>query len=758
MSATDTSLRRLDLSVEGMSCASCVAHVERALKAQPGIEEARVNLATGRASLTLGAGAPSPERIAAAVTEAGYDATPVTDDRAAQDREAKARETEQAGLRRDTLLAAAGTVPLMILEMGGHLVPAFHHWLGMTFGDTALRLVTFMLAAFVMFGPGRRFFVLGFASLRRLAPDMNALVMIGAGAAFLYSAVASFLPALLPPGTALTYFETGAVIVTLILAGRWLEAGARGRTSEAIRRLVQLQPRTARLRTANGEREVAIEDLRVGDTLLVRPGERIPTDGVVVEGTSPIDEAMLTGEPLPVSKKPGDAVTGGTVNGAGALAIEARSVGADTVLAQILRTVEEAQGAKLPIQALVDRVTAVFVPAILLAALATFLVWLAFGPAPALPFALVNAVSVLIIACPCAMGLATPVSIMIGVGKGAELGILFRRGEALQALRDIRTVALDKTGTLTEGRPKLTDVVVAEGFTREEVLALAAAVEARSEHPVAQAIVAAAPIPLPGAMQFVAESGYGVAALVEGLRVAVGSDRMMARDGIDIGLLSAPSEALASTGKTPLYVAVDGRAAAALAVADTVKETTPLALAALHAQGLRLAMITGDDPRTARAIASELGIDEVAAQVLPADKAAIVRRLREGGGVAFVGDGINDAPALAEAEVGVAVGTGTDIAIESADVVLMSGDLRKLPAGIALSRATMRNIRQNLVWAFGYNALLIPVAAGVLYPAFGVTLSPILASAAMALSSVSVLTNALRLRGFQPPTSIGDRS
>lgn len=757
MSATDTSLRRLDLSVEGMSCASCVAHVERALKAQPGIEEARVNLATGRASLTLGAGAPSPERIADAVTEAGYDATPVTDDRAAQDREAKAREAEQAGLRRDTLLAAAGTIPLMVLEMGGHLVPPFHHWLGMTFGDTALRLVTFLLATFVMFGPGRRFFVLGFASLRRLAPDMNALVMIGAGAAFLYSAVASFLPALLPPGTALTYFETGAVIVTLILAGRWLEAGARGRTSEAIRRLVQLQPRTARLRTANGEREVAIEDLRVGDTLLVRPGERIPTDGVVVEGASPVDEAMLTGEPLPVSKKPGDTVTGGTVNGAGALAVEARSVGADTVLAQILRTVEEAQGAKLPIQALVDRVTAVFVPAILLAALATFLVWLVFGPAPALPFALVNAVSVLIIACPCAMGLATPVSIMIGVGKGAELGILFRRGEALQALRDIRTVALDKTGTLTEGRPKLTDVAVAEGFMREDVLALAAAVEARSEHPVAQAIVAAAPGPLAGATAFVAESGYGVSALVGGRRVAVGSDRMMARDGIDIGALSATSEALASAGKTPLYVAVDGRVAGALAVADTVRPTTPDALAGLHGQGLRLAMITGDDPRTARAIASELGIDEVAAQVLPADKAAIVRRLREGGGVAFVGDGINDAPALAEAEVGVAVGTGTDIAIESADVVLMSGDLRKLPVGIALSRATMRNIRQNLVWAFGYNALLIPVAAGVLYPAFGVTLSPILASAAMALSSVSVLSNALRLRGFQPPASVGGR-
>lgn len=757
MSATDTSLRRLDLSVEGMSCASCVAHVERALKAQPGIEEARVNLATGRASLTLAAGAPSPERIAAAVTEAGYDATPVTDDRAAQDREAKAREAEQTGLRRDTLLAAAGTIPLMVLEMGGHLVPAFHHWLGMTFGDTALRLVTFLLAAFVMFGPGRRFFVLGFASLRRLAPDMNALVMIGAGAAFLYSAVASFLPALLPPGTALTYFETGAVIVTLILAGRWLEARARGRTSEAIRRLVQLQPRTARLRTANGEREVAIEDLRVGDTLLVRPGERIPTDGVVVEGASPVDEAMLTGEPLPVSKKPGDTVTGGTVNGAGALAVEARSVGADTVLAQILRTVEEAQGAKLPIQALVDRVTAVFVPAILLAALATFLVWLVFGPAPALPFALVNAVSVLIIACPCAMGLATPVSIMIGVGKGAELGILFRRGEALQALRDIRTVALDKTGTLTEGRPKLTDVAVAEGFMREDVLALAAAVEARSEHPVAQAIVAAAPGSLASATAFVAESGYGVSALVGGRRVAVGSDRMMARDGIDIGALSATSEALACAGKTPLYVAVDGRVAGALAVADTVRPTTPDALAGLHGQGLRLAMITGDDPRTARAIASELGIDEVAAQVLPADKAAIVRRLREGGGVAFVGDGINDAPALAEAEVGVAVGTGTDIAIESADVVLMSGDLRKLPVGIALSRATMRNIRQNLVWAFGYNALLIPVAAGVLYPAFGVTLSPILASAAMALSSVSVLSNALRLRGFQPPASVGGR-
>jgi P-type Cu+ transporter len=583
---------------------------------------------------------------------------------------------------------------------------------------------------------------------------MNSLVAIGTGAAFAYSTVATFAPALLPEGARHVFFEAAAVIVTLILLGRWLEAQSKGRTSEAIRRLMGLQPPTARVLRDGQEQEVPAAQLLAGDIVLVRPGERIPADGEVTEGASFVDEAMITGEPVPVEKTPGARVTGGTVNGTGAFRFRATAVGGETVLSQIVRMVEQAQGSKLPIQALVDQVTMWFVPAVLAIAALTFGVWLVFGPDPALAFALVNAVAVLIIACPCAMGLATPTSIMVGTGRAAELGVLFRKGEALQSLRDVEVVALDKTGTLTEGRPTLTDLAVVPAEDEAAILTLVAAVEAQSEHPVAQAIVAAARtrgLVLPEATAFQAVPGYGATALVDGRRVAVGADRYMARLSLDVAPFAATAAALADQGRTPLYAAVDGRLVAALAVADPVKPGTPAALAALRAQGLHIAMVTGDNRRTAEAIARGLGIDEVVAEVLPDGKVAAVQGLREGGRkVAFVGDGINDAPALAAADVGLAVGTGTDIAIESADVVLMSGDLGAVATAFGISRATMANIRQNLFWAFAYNVALIPVAAGIFWPFGGTLLSPMLAAGAMGLSSVFVLANALRLRRFQP--------
>ena len=500
--------------------------------------------------------------------------------------------------------------------------------------------------------------------------------------------------------------------------------------------------------------DVQIDQVVAGDVVQVRPGERVPVDGEVVEGHSFVDESMITGEPVAVEKTVGSGVVGGTVNQTGAFVLRATAVGADTVLAQIVRLVEQAQGDKLPIQALVDKVTMWFVPAVMLAALATFLVWLWLGPEPALTFALVNAVAVLIIACPCAMGLATPTSIMVGTGRGAELGVLFRKGEGLQQLKDVRVAAVDKTGTVTEGRPLLTDLETAEGFERGYVLGRVAAVESRSEHPIARAIVEAAAgqgIALPAPDGFESVTGMGVRANVDGARVEVGADRYMRELGLDVNVFATTAVRLGGEGKSPMYAAIDGRLAAILAVADPIKPGSRAAIDALHDLGLKVAMITGDNARTAHAIAAQLGIDEVVAEVLPAGKVEAVKRLQASHGkLAFVGDGINDAPALAQADVGLAIGTGTDVAMESADVVLMSGNLQGVPTAIALSRATIGNIRQNLFWAFAYNTALIPVAAGVLYPAFGVLLSPVFAAGAMAMSGVFVLGNALRLRRFRP--------
>jgi Cu+-exporting ATPase len=559
----------------------------------------------------------------------------------------------------------------------------------------------------------------------------------------------------LPSGTAYVYYEAAAVIVTLILLGRFLEARAKGRTSQAIKRLVGLQPKTARVIRNGTVVELGLEQVVVGDRIEIRPGDRVPVDGAVLEGDSYVDESMISGEPVPVRKTVGAEVVGGTINKTGAFTFAATKVGADTVLAQIIRMVEEAQGSKLPIQALVDNVTSWFVPAVIAAAVLTFAAWYVFGPSPALTFALVNAVAVLIIACPCAMGLATPTSIMVGTGRAAELGILFRKGEALQTLRSAQVVALDKTGTLTKGKPELTDLTVRTGFDRGEVLRLVASIETKSEHPIAEAIVAAAErdgLALSEVTAFDAEPGFGVAGTVSGKRVLVGADRAMAKAGIDVSEFAGVAGMLGDEGKSPLYAAIDGQLAAIIAVSDPIKETSVDAIRALHDLGLRVAMITGDNGRTAQAVAKRLGIDEVVAEVLPDGKVDAIKRLRAGNRVvAFVGDGINDAPALAEADVGLAVGTGTDIAIESADVVLMSGDLRGVVNAIAISKATIGNIKQNLFWAFAYNVTLIPVAAGILYPINGTLLSPILAAGAMALSSVFVLGNALRLRRFTAP-------
>jgi heavy metal translocating P-type ATPase len=746
----DVARGQLELALGGLTCAACVSRVEAALVRVPGVTGARVNLATQRAHVSfVGERADLAATAIGAVEDAGYEAQAVGDPQEADAAAQAQREAELDELTRATWFAALATVPLVIIEMGGHMIPGFHHALAGAIGETTRALIVFALGSIVFWGPGLRFHQKGWPALLRGAPDMNTLVALGTAAAYLYSTVASFAPRLLPEGAAHSYFESGAVVVTLILVGRRLEALSRSHASDAIRRLVTLGAKTARLVEDGQEREVAIEALSVGAIVRVRPGERIPVDARVTEGQSYVDEAMITGEPVPVLKEPGANVIGGTVNGAGALTLRATQVGADTLLSQIIRTVAQAQADKLPIQGVVDRVTAVFVPVIMAIAAATFVIWLAFGPQPSLGLALVSAVSVLIIACPCAMGLATPMSIMVATGRAAELGILFRRGDSLQKLKDATLVALDKTGTLTEGRPALTACEPASGFGADDVLALAASVEARSEHPVAHAIVTAArdrKLLVPDATDFVAVPGHGVQAMVGGRRVLVGSARYLSGAGVEPGALGTRGEALAQAGASPLFVAVDGRAAGVLAVADPVKRSTPEALASLRQQGLKLVMVTGDHAVTAAAVARGLGISEVRAQVLPTDKAQVVAELKSGGErVVFVGDGINDAPALASADVGIAIGTGTDIAIESADVVLMSGQLPLVAQAVGLSHATMRNIHQNLAWAFGYNLVLVPVAAGALYPFLGLTLSPMLAGLAMALSSVSVVTNALRL-------------
>lgn len=743
----------VEISIEGMTCASCVGRVERALLAAPGVITATVNLATERARVQ-GTGSLDSAALLAAIDAVGYTGKVVPDTESLAVATTERRDAETRLLTRDLLIATTLTIPVFLMEMGTHFIPGAHALIEHIIGIRVSWWIQLVLTTGVLFFPGLRFFKKGVPALLRRAPDMNSLVVLGASAAYGYSLIATFAPSLLPSGTANVYYEASAVIVTLILLGRLLEAKAKGRTSEAIKRLVRLQTMTARVRRGDTVIEVPTAQVGMDDILEIRPGERMPVDGVVLEGHSFVDESMITGEPIPNEKTVGTPVVGGTVNQTGALVVKATAVGGATLLARIIRMVESAQGSKLPIQATVDRVTMWFVPVIMGLAALTFVIWLLVGPSPALTFGLVNAVAVLIIACPCAMGLATPTSIMVGTGRGAELGMLFRKGEALQLLRDAKVVALDKTGTLTEGKPTLTDMLVADGFVRTDVLAKVAAVEVKSEHPIARAIVHAADIEglaLPAVDAFESVTGYGVRAVVGGLRIEVGADRFMTQMGFDLAGFADAAEAFGRDGKTPLYAAIDGRLAALLAVADPIKHSTPEAIRVLHALGLKVAMITGDNQKTAMAIARQLNIDEVVAEVLPDGKVDAVNRLgAEYGRLTYVGDGINDAPALAAADVGVAIGTGTDIAIEAADVVLISGSLKGVVNAIALSKATIGNIQQNLFWAFAYNAALVPVAAGALYPFTGTLLSPSFAAATMAFSSVCVLGNALRLRRFQP--------
>ncbi|ETX13841.1 ATPase [Roseivivax halodurans JCM 10272] len=735
-------------AVSGMHCASCTSRVEDSLARLSGVVSARVNLAAEIAEVTALRGSIEASDIVDAIEASGYGARPI--DGTAPREETRAAEART--LQRDLIIAAALTLPVFLIEMGGHLVPALHHWTELTLGGTwnwiQLALVTTVLCV-----PGRRFFTTGLRLLARGTPDMNSLVALGAGAAWGYSTLVTVAPDVLPDGARSVYFEAAAVIVTLILLGRWLEARAKGRAGDAIRALMARRPATARVRRDGDVREIAADEVVPGDVIELRPGETVPVDGVLIEGRARIDEAMLTGEPAPVLKGEGDALTGGTVNGASALVMRATAVGSDTTLSRIVRMVEEAQGSKLPVEALTERVVRVFVPAVLVIAAMTVVAWLALGPG--LTEALLAGVSVLIIACPCAMGLATPVSILVGTGRAAELGVLFRKGDALQRLSDARVVAFDKTGTLTEGRPELVFRKAAGERDEDDVLRLVAAAEAGSEHPLARALDRAAGNDLPLAEDVTAIEGRGLSARVDGHDLLAGSARLMRERGIAVDELEDDLRQVQERAETPVLTSVDGQIAALFGVADRVKPSALAAIETLREAGMRIAMLTGDTRGTAEALARRLDIDDVRAELLPEDKAGVIAELQKRhGATAFVGDGINDAPALAAADVGLAIGTGTDIAIEAGDVVLVSGDVTGVATARHLSRRTMRNIRQNLVWAFGYNVLLIPVAAGALYPAFGLLLSPMIAAAAMALSSVFVVTNALRLRKVNAPSQV----
>ncbi|HXJ78909.1 MAG TPA: heavy metal translocating P-type ATPase [Candidatus Methylomirabilis sp.] len=741
------SATRLDFPVKGMHCAGCVGKVERALRAIPGIERAVVNLATERATVELAGDGPVLADLRRVVTAAGYTVPQVVaEGPEGEDREQALRRQENRLLSLKVLVGAVLSIPVLVGSM-----PEIFPW-----APTWLRSPWLLLALTtpVQFWVGWQFHRGFVKELLHGALSMNALVSIGTSAAYFFSVAVTLWPHRFMAARAMPYYETSALLMTFLVLGRWLEARARGGTSEAIRQLLALRPRTARVLRGRHEEDVPIADVAVGDLLRVRPGERVAVDGEIVEGSSTLDESMLTGESLPVEKGPGAAVVGGSINRTGSFTFRATRVGRDTVLARIIGLVEEAQGSKAPIQRLADRVASVFVPVILTIAAATFGIWWIWGPAPAFFSALTNAVGVLVIACPCAMGLATPTAIMVGTGKGAQLGVLIRSAEALERLHRVRMVVFDKTGTLTVGKPVVTEVVPAPGVTTDELLALAAAAEQGSEHPLGEAIVDLAKArgpALPPIVSFQAIPGQGVEAIAVDGQIVLGNARMLAARGIDVSMLEAGARELARDGKSVVYVAFAGRAQGIIAVADVLKSDAVDTVRALGALGLEIVMVTGDARITAEAIARKAGISRVIAEVLPEQKAAEIERLQQSGTqVAMVGDGINDGPALARADVGIAMGSGTDVAIEAADVTLLRGDLRGVVTAIELSKATIRVIKENLGWAFGYNLVLVPAAAGALYPIWGIQLSPILAGLAMALSSVSVVANSLRLKRFLP--------
>ncbi len=730
------------LSISGMSCAGCVSAVENALLGVPGVTEATVNLVERSATVT---GSADPQALIAAVRAASYDAAVLRGVEDESEKEA-AEMAHYRRLLRKFIVAAVVGAPLMAAEPLG-LLPhvdapgALPFWLAVA----AVSLFVLVYSAGHMFKGAWKAF-------RAHNANMDTLIALGTGTAWVYSALVVMWPMLVPAAARHAYFEAAAIIIALINLGQALEMRARGKTSEAIKRLIGLQPKTARVVRDGKELDIPIADVGLDETIRVRPGEKIPVDGTIIEGHSSVDESMLTGEPMPVEKGIGDEVTGGTLNTSGTFLFQAKHIGADTALARIIELVRRAQSSKPAIGRLADRISAVFVPAVLIIAVLTFLAWFNVGPEPKLSYMLVATMTVLIIACPCALGLATPISIMVGVGKAAEYGILIRNGEALQQAGKLTTVVLDKTGTVTAGHPTVTALVPVNGLDDSRLLQLAASLEAGSEHPLAQAIVAAARdrnIGLLPLTAFEALSGRGVRGTVDGKPVFFGNARLMEEQGIALGELPARAAELSRQAQTPMYLALDGKAAGIVAVADPIKPDSKAAIERMHALGLKVVMITGDNRATAQAVAAQVGIDEVLAEVLPGDKAAKVAALQARGEVVgMVGDGINDAPALAQADVGYAIGTGTDVAIESADVALMRGSLHGVPDAIAISKATVRNIKQNLFGAFVYNVLGIPVAAGALYPVTGLLLNPIIAGAAMAMSSVTVVSNANRLRFF----------
>lgn len=752
----------LTFDIEGMTCASCVRRVERALGQVEGVAEAGVNLATERARVIPQAGVTiDPAALAKVVEDAGYHAREVkpqtsinvdlvSTEEAEDTARTKARDRELAGMKRKSLVSLAVGFVMMVLM-----------YVSLPISEPTLAPLLLIAATVVQVWAGRVFYQQAWIAAKHRSTNMNTLVAVGTSVAYGYSAFVTLWPHLaqrwqLPYHL---YYESAVIIIALILLGRWLEARARKQTGDAIKALMGLQAKTARVVRGSTEVDIPLEQVQVGDHVRVRPGEKVPVDGVIVDGRSRLDESMLTGESMAVEKHAGDTVIGATINQTGSFVFEATKVGRDTVLAQIVRLVEEAQGSKAPMQRLADRIASIFVPIVLAVAALTFAIWMIWGPAPVLSYAIPAVVAVLVIACPCALGLAAPTAIMVGTGKAAELGILVRGGDALEMARAIDTIVLDKTGTITRGKPAVTAIVVTDGFEENEVLRLTAAAEMNSEHPLGRAIVASATErglsqPLPSIRDFDAIPGHGIVASADSQSIAIGNLALMDRDGIDVQSLAAKAHELADEGATPMYVAIDGKPAGLIAVADTVKAESPEAIAELQALGLEVWMVTGDNEITARAIARQVGIENVLAGVLPAEKSAKIQELQANGKrVGMVGDGINDAPALAQAELGIAIGTGTDVAMAASDITLIGDDLRGIVSAIALSRRTVQTIKQGLFWAFAYNIVLIPVAMGALYPAFGILLSPVLAAAAMAMSSVSVVSNALRLRSFARPKS-----
>ncbi len=728
------------LSIAGMRCAGCIESVETALRATPGVESADVSFADHTA---LVHGEVTPEALKKALQDAGYDGAVMEGLEDPSDQEALEMERYRELLRKAGVAALLG-VPLMIAE---HL-----HWLPMLggFGPGLFWSVIAYLTFRVMQYSGGNFFRGALKSWEHRQANMDTLIALGTGAAWFYSTAAIIFSNSLPPSGRHAYFEAAVTILAFINLGSALEMRARGRTSSAIRSLIGLQPRTARVMRDGQESDIPISDVGLDEIIRVRPGEKIPVDGELIEGHSSVDESMLTGEPMPVEKHPGDEVVCGTLNQTGSFLFKATRIGRDTVLAQIIASVRNAQASKPEIARLVDKIAAVFVPVVVGIALLTFLIWWKWGPEPSFGYAFVTAMTVLVIACPCALGLATPISVMVAVGRAAQNGILIRQGDALQSAGKLTTIVLDKTGTVTEGKPRLVGIETAEGWSEDKVLQWAASLETGSEHPLATAVLAGARERGAEALtvtDFSAVAGHGVKGKISRRNVLLGNLPLMEQEGVDCGELAARMSALAAEGQTPVLLAVSKKAVGLLSVADPIKPDSLDAIARMKELGIRLLMVTGDNEITARAIAREAGIDEVRAQVLPQDKASVVKALQDAGEtVGMVGDGINDAPALAQSNVGFAIGTGTDIAIESGDVVLMSGSLSKVPETISLSRATVRNIKQNLLGAFFYNVLAIPVAAGLLYPLFGILLNPMIAGAAMAMSSVTVVTNANRLR------------